>query len=63
MAIVPVGMGGVWSTSGLPLGPYCPMKEPSSVKRPARKKKGTVDSSDPYAGFRLDDSLVNLVGA
>lgn len=32
MAIVLVGIGGV--SSGLPLGPYCPMKDPSSVKRP-----------------------------
>jgi len=32
VAIVPVGIGGV--SSGLPLGPYCPMKDPSSVKRP-----------------------------
>jgi hypothetical protein len=35
VAIVPDGMGGV--SSGLPLGPYCPMKDPSSVKRPGRK--------------------------
>lgn len=36
MAIVPVGMGGV--SSGLPLGPYCPMNEPSSVKRPGMRQ-------------------------
>lgn len=34
VAIVPVGMDGV--SSGLPLGPYCPMKDPSSVKRPRK---------------------------
>lgn len=36
MAIVPVGTDGV--SSGLPLGPYCPMKDPSSVKRPRTNK-------------------------
>lgn len=36
VAIVPVGIGGV--SSGLPLGPYCPIKEPSSVKRPRMKQ-------------------------
>ncbi|KYN29973.1 hypothetical protein ALC57_00569, partial [Trachymyrmex cornetzi] len=29
VAIVPVGIDGV--SSGLPLGPYCPMKDPSSI--------------------------------